>query len=56
MGIIRIYDRFETYEEVHIRYLAEDNRINETPIPFEVQDYPSEFLILDNNKVVRNIT
>lgn len=46
----------ERYEEVHIRYLAEDNRINETPIPFEVQDYPSEFLILDNNKVVRNIT
>lgn len=46
----------EIYEEVHIRYLAEDNRINETPIPFEVQDYPSEFIILDNNKVVRNIT
>ena len=46
----------ERYEEVHIRYLAEDNRINETPIPFEVQDYPSEFIILDNNKVVRNIT
>ncbi len=46
----------EIYEEVHIRYLAEDNRINETPIPFEVQDYPSEFIILENNKVVRNIT
>ncbi|WP_459481056.1 hypothetical protein [Clostridium saccharoperbutylacetonicum] len=46
----------ERYEEVHIRYLAENNRINETSIPFEVQDYPSEFLILDNNKVVRNIT
>lgn len=46
----------ERYEDVHIRYLSENNRINETPIPFEVQDYPSEFIILENNKVVRNIT
>lgn len=46
----------EIYEEVHIRYLAENNRIKETPIPFEVEEYPSEFIILDNNKVVRNIT
>lgn len=46
----------ERYEDVHIRYLAENNRINETPIPFVVQDYPSEFIILDNNKVVKNIT
>lgn len=46
----------EKYKEVHIRYLAENNSINETPIPFEVQDYPSEFIILENNEVVRNIT
>lgn len=46
----------ERYEDVHIRYLAENNRIAETPIPFEAQDYPSEFKILENNKVVRNIT
>lgn len=46
----------ERYEDVHIRYLAENNRINETPIPFEVQEYPSEFIILENNKVMRNIT
>lgn len=33
----------EMYEEVHIRYLEENNRIYETPIPFTVQYYPSEF-------------
>ena len=43
-------------EEVHMRYLSEHNRINETPIPFEVVPYPSEFKIIDNNKVIRNIT
>ncbi|MGH4120457.1 hypothetical protein [Clostridium sp.] len=46
----------EKYEEVHLRYLAEHNRINETPIPFVAETYPSEFIILDNNKVIRNIT
>jgi hypothetical protein len=46
----------EKYEDVHLRYLAEHNRINETPIPFKVVDYPSEFKILDNNKVVKNIS
>jgi hypothetical protein len=45
----------EKYEDVHIRYLAENNRIEETPIPFEVVDYPSEYKIVDNN-VIRNIT
>ena len=44
----------ERYEDVHIRYLAENNRINETPIPFEVQDYPSEFIILDN-KIIKGV-
>jgi hypothetical protein len=46
----------EKYEEVHLRYLAEQNRINETPIPFKAEAYPSEFKILDNNKVIKNIT
>lgn len=45
----------EMYEEVHIRYLAEHNRINETPIPFEVEEYPVEYKII-GNKIVRNIT
>ncbi|KYH34428.1 hypothetical protein CLTEP_16610 [Clostridium tepidiprofundi DSM 19306] len=31
----------EKYEEVHLRHLAEHNRINETPIPFEAIPYPS---------------
>ncbi|AIY79994.1 hypothetical protein FDC58_11985 [Clostridium botulinum] len=46
----------DTYEKVHMRYLAENNRIDETPIPFEAVPYPNEFKILDNNKVVKNIT
>jgi len=46
----------EKYEEVYLRYLAEHNRINETPIPFNAKPYPSEFKILDNNKVIKNIT
>lgn len=45
----------EKYEDVHIRYLAEHNRMNETPIPFEAKPYPSEFVIIDN-KVIKNIT
>ena len=46
----------EKYEEVHMRYLAEHNRINETPIPFEVVSYPSEYKIFAGNKVKKNIT
>ncbi|WP_252234749.1 hypothetical protein [Clostridium sp. ZS1] len=46
----------EAYEKVHMRYLAENNRIDETPIPFEAVPYPNEFKILDNNKVIKNIT
>lgn len=46
----------EKYEEVHIRYLAEHNRINETPIPFEVVPYPSEYKIIHGSKIQRNIT
>lgn len=45
----------EKFQEVHIRYLAEHNRINETPIPFAIEDYPNEFKIL-NNKIVFNKT
>jgi len=33
----------ERYEDVHIRYLAENNRIAGTLMPFEAKDYPSEF-------------
>ena len=43
----------EKYEEVHIRYLAEHNRINETPIPFEVKEYPAEYKVI-GNKIVKN--
>ena len=45
----------EKYEDVHIRYLAEHNRINETPIPFKAVPYPNEFIIVDN-KIIKNIT
>lgn len=45
----------EKYEEVHIRYLAEHNRIDETPIPFEAVPYPNEFII-KGKKVIKNIT
>lgn len=45
----------EKYEEVHIRYLAENNRINETPIPFEVEEYPAEYKVI-GNKIIKNIT
>ncbi len=45
----------EKYEDVHIRYLAEHNRINETPIPFEVEEYPAEYKVI-GNKIVKNIT
>lgn len=45
----------EKYEEVHLRYLAEHNRIYETPIPFQVEDYPADYKII-GNKIIRNIT
>lgn len=45
----------EKYEQVHIRYLAEHNRINETPIPFQVDEYPAEYKVI-GNKIVKNIT
>lgn len=45
----------EKYEDVHIRYLAENNRIEETPIPFDVEEYPVEYKIV-GNKIVKNIT
>ncbi|WP_181246085.1 MULTISPECIES: hypothetical protein [Clostridium] len=37
------FSKGERYEEIHIRYLVENNRIDETQIPFVVQYYPSEF-------------
>lgn len=45
----------EKYEDVHIRYLAENNRIEETPIPFKVEEYPAEYKII-GNKIIKNIT
>lgn len=45
----------EKYENVHIRYLAENNRIEETPIPFDVEEYPVEYKVI-GNKIVKNIT
>lgn len=45
----------EVYEEVHIRYLAEHNRINETPIPFKVERYQAEYKVV-GNKIIKNIT
>ncbi|WP_461206325.1 hypothetical protein [Clostridium sp. DL1XJH146] len=44
----------EKYEEVHMRYLSENNRIYETPIPFDAVPYPAEYKIV-GNKVVRNL-
>lgn len=46
----------EKFEDVHIRYLAEQNRINNTPIPFEVVEYPSEYEVIDERHIVKNIT
>ncbi|NFG63038.1 hypothetical protein [Clostridium sp. CMCC3677] len=43
----------EKYEDVHIRYLAENNRIEETPIPFKVEEYPAEYKII-GNKIIKN--
>ncbi|MCW6078102.1 hypothetical protein [Clostridium sporogenes] len=45
----------EKYEKVHIRDLAGNNRITETPIPFEVEQYPAEYKII-GNKIIENIT
>lgn len=46
----------EKYEEVHMRYLAENDSIYKTPIPFKVAPYPSDYIIIDGNKVQKNIT
>ncbi|SFD28274.1 hypothetical protein [Clostridium uliginosum] len=43
----------EKYEDVHIRYLSEHNRIEETPIPFEVEEYPAEYKVI-GNKIIKN--
>ncbi|WP_253197440.1 hypothetical protein [Clostridium algidicarnis] len=44
----------ERYEDVHIRYLSEHGRINETPIPFYSEAYPAEFKIVVD-RVERNL-
>lgn len=44
----------EKYEEVHMRYLSEQNRIDDTPIPFKVQEYPPEYKVV-GNKITKNI-
>lgn len=44
----------EKYEDVHIRYLSENNRIKETPIPFEVEEYKPDYTII-GNKIISNI-
>lgn len=46
----------EKFEEVHLRYLAEQNRINDTPIPFEAIEYPSEYTVIDGKRIIKNIT
>ena len=46
----------EKYQEVHMRYLAENDSIYKTPIPFKAVPYPSEYKIIDGNKVQKNIT
>lgn len=46
----------EKFEDVHIRYLAEQNRINDTPIPFKVIEYPSEYKVIDGKHIIKNIT
>lgn len=43
----------EKYEDVHIRYLANNNRLYETPIPFKVEDYEPEYKIIEN-KLINN--
>lgn len=45
----------EKYEDVHVRYLAEHDKLYETPIPFESKDYPPKYII-ENNKLIKNIT
>lgn len=44
----------ERYEDVHIRYLSEHGRINETPIPFYSEAYPAEFKIV-GDRIERNL-
>ncbi|SUY48106.1 Uncharacterised protein [Clostridium putrefaciens] len=44
----------ERYEDVHIRYLSEHGRINETPIPFYSDPYPAEFKIV-GDRIERNL-
>ena len=36
-----------------MRYLAENNRLYDTPIPFDVEDYEPEYKIV-NNRLVKN--
>lgn len=44
----------EKYEDVHIRYLSEHGRLEETPIPFEAESYPPEYIISSNEKIEKN--
>lgn len=43
----------EIYEEVHMRYLSERNRVRETPIPFHVENYPPEYSIV-GDRIIKN--
>ncbi|MEG0672187.1 MAG: hypothetical protein RSA29_14790 [Clostridium sp.] len=43
----------EKYEDVHMRYLSEQGRIKETPIPFYAENYPPEFKIV-GDRIIRN--
>ena len=45
----------EKYEDVHIRYLSEHGRLEETPIPFKAENYPREYIINSNGKIVKEI-
>ncbi|NOW87751.1 hypothetical protein B0H39_005782 [Clostridium beijerinckii] len=38
-----------------MRYLPEHNRIDEAPMPFEVEEYPADYNVI-GSKIVKNIT
>lgn len=43
----------EKYEDVHIRYLAQNDRLYEIPIPFKVEEYEPEYKIV-GDRLIKN--
>lgn len=43
----------EKFEDVHIRYLSEHNRLHETPIPFKVEEYEPEYKVV-GERLIKN--